>query len=191
MKRLAFIASSAVASAISLSALAAPETYVADGNHTYARFEYVHFGYSSQQSRFDTTTAKIVLDRVAHTGSADVTIDVKSVNTGVEKFNAHLKSDDFFSAEKYPTITFKSDKFTFDGDKLVAVDGNLTIKDVTKPVTLTVTSFVCQPHPMSKKDICGANATTRIKRSDFNTGKFVPAVSDDVTLTISIEAGKL
>ena len=70
------------------------------------------------------------------------------------------------------------------------MEGNLTLKGVTKPVTLTVTSFTCAPHPMLKKDACGANATAKIKRSEFNAGKYAPAVSDDVTLTFAIEAIK-
>lgn len=179
-----------IALASSLSAIAAPETYVADKNHTAARFEYNHFGYSTQQSRFDSTTGKVTIDRAAKTGSADITIDAKSINTGVEVFNGHLKGEDFFNVEKFPTITFKSSDFKFDGDKLASVSGDLTIKGITKPVTLTVTAFACQPHPMSKKDMCGANATAKIKRSDFNNGKYVPAVGDDVTLSIAIEAVK-
>ncbi len=95
-----------------------------------------------------------------------------------------------FDTAKYPTITFKSSNLKFDGDKLVAVNGDLTIKGVTKPVTLTVTSFHCMPHPMLKKEACGANATTKIKRSEFNAGKNAPFVSDEVTLTIPVEAIK-
>lgn len=78
----------------------------------------------------------------------------------------------------------------FDGDKPVAVEGNLTVKGVTKPVSLTVTSFQEMPHPMLKKDAIGANAVTKIKRSEFNMGKYAPYVSDDVTLTIAVEAVK-
>jgi len=190
MKRITLLAAIAVASAISLPALAAPETYAFDANHTAARFEYVHFGYSNQIQRFDKTTGKVTIDRAAKTGSVDVTIDTKSINTGVEVFNGHLKGEDFFNVEKFPTITFKSTAFKFDGDKPASIDGNLTIKGVTKPVTLTVTSFLCMPHPLAKKDACGANATTKIKRSEFNAGKYAPYVSDDVTITVAVEAFK-
>ena len=189
MKKLS-LASLAIASALSLPAFAAPETYVFDANHTVARFEYVHFGYSNQIQRFDKTAGKVTIDRAAKTGSVDVTIDTKSINTGVEVFNGHLKGEDFFNVEKFPAITFKSTAFKFEGDKPSAIDGNLTIKGITKPVTLTVTSFACMPHPMARKDACGANATTKIKRSEFNAGKYVPAVSDDVTISISVEAFK-
>lgn len=175
---------------LSSIAFAAPETYVLDVNHTKPRFEYNHFGYSTQLSRFDTVSGTITIDRAARTGSADVTIDAKSVNTGSTVFNGHIQGEDFFDTEKYPTITYKSDKFKFDGDKLVAVEGDLTIKGVTRPVTLTVTSMLCMPHPMTKKDACGANATAKVKRSDFNMGKYAPYVSDEVTLSIPVESMK-
>jgi len=175
---------------LSSIAFAAPETYVLDVNHTKPRFEYNHFGYSTQLSRFDTVSGTITIDRAAKTGSADVTIDAKSVNTGSTVFNGHIQGEDFFDTEKYPTITYKSDKFKFDGDKLVAVEGDLTIKGVTRPVTLTVTSMLCMPHPMTKKDACGANATAKVKRSDFNMGKYAPYVSDEVTLSIPVESMK-
>ncbi len=175
---------------LSSAAFAAPETYVIDTNHTKPRFEYSHFGYSTQLSRFDTTSGTITIDREAKTGSADVVIDAKSVDTGFALFNEHIQGEDFFDTAKYPTITFKSDKMKYDGDKVVEVDGNLTIKGITKPVVLVVTSMLCMPHPMMKKDACGANAIAVVKRSDFNMGKYVPYVSDSVTLTIPVESLK-
>lgn len=172
------------------AALAAAETYVIDPNHTAPRFEYNHLGYSNQLHRFDKTSGTIVFDRAAQTGAVDVTIDARSVNTGYPLFNGHIQGADYFDTAQYPTITFKSTQVRFDGDKPVAVAGNLTIKGVTRPVTLTVTSFQAMPHPMLKKDAIGANAVTRIKRSDFNMGKSAPFVGDDVTLSIAVEAIK-
>lgn len=172
------------------SAFAAPETYVIDNNHTMPRFEYSHFGYSTQVSRFDKTSGTITIDRVAKTGAVEVVIDAKSVNTGSALFNGHIQAADFFDTEMFPTITFKSTKMKFDGDKLAQVEGNLTIKGVTKPVVLVVTSMMCMPHPMLKKDACGANAIAVVKRSDFNMGKYAPYVGDEVTLTIPVESVK-
>jgi polyisoprenoid-binding protein YceI len=179
-----------IAAGFSMAAAAAPETYVIDGTHTFPRFEYSHFGYSNQVSRFDSTSGKITIDRAAKTGSVDVTIDAKSVDTGYATFNNHIQGEDFLSTAKFPTITYKSTKVNFNGDKVASVDGNLTIKGVTKPVTLTVTSFQCMPHPMLKKDACGANAVAKILRSDFGAGKYAPHVSDEVTLSFAIEAVK-
>jgi polyisoprenoid-binding protein YceI len=189
MNKLAFVAA-ATLGMLSGGAVAAPEIFGIDPTHTFPRFEYNHFGYSNQQHRFEKTSGKIVLDREARTGSVDVTIDTKSVNTGSALFNGHIQGEDFFSTEKFPTITFKSIAVKFDGDKPVAVDGNLTIKGVTRPVTLSVTHFHAMPHPMLKKDAIGANATTKLKRSEFNMGKYVPYVGDDITLTIAVEAVK-
>jgi polyisoprenoid-binding protein YceI len=187
MKKLAVLA---VAATLSSAAFAAPETYTIDGTHTLPRFGYSHFGYSDQVSRFDKTTGTIVIDRAAKTGSVDVSIDATSVDTGYPLFNEHIQGEDFLDTAKYPTISYKSDKLVFKGDKLVAVDGNLTVKGVTKPVRLTVVSLHCMPHPILKKDACGANAVAKIKRSDFGAGKYAPAVSDEVTLTIPVEAFK-
>ena len=187
MKQLATLITLAV---VATAAQAAPETYVIDNNHTYPFFTYSHFGFSSQTHQFDKTSGKVVLDRAAKTGSADVTIDATSVNTGLALFNQHIQDEDFFDTAKHPTITFKSSKMTFKGDQPVSLSGDLTIKGVTKPVTLTITHFKCMPHPMRKVDACGANATTQIKRTEFNMGKYAPNVSDEVTLTLAIEAVK-
>lgn len=184
------IALAAVAATLSSAAFAAPETYTIEGTHTYPRFEYSHFGYSTQISRFDKTSGTIVIDKAAKTGSVDVSIDATSVDTGYPLFNQHIQGEDFFDTAKYPTITYKSSSLKFEGDKLVAVEGNLTVKGVTKPVTLKVSSLHCMPHPMLKKDACGANATATIKRSEFNAGKYAPHVGDDVTISIAIEAIK-
>lgn len=171
-------------------ALAAPETYVVDGNHTFPRFSYNHLGYSIQMSRFDKATGTVTLDKAAKTAAVDIVIDTKSVNTGSATFNEHIQGEDFLDTTKYSTATFKSTKVNFDGDKPASIEGNLTLKGVTKPVTLTVTNFKAAPHPMLKKDAIGANATTKVKRTDFNMGKNVPYVGDEVTIDIAFEAVK-
>ena len=187
MKRIAILALTA---GLGLPAFAAPETYVIEPTHSFPSFSYTHLGFSTQQSKFDKTSGKVTIDRAAKTGSLDVSIDTKSVNTGSELFNGHIKGEDYFSVEKFPAITYTSSSFKFEGDKVASISGDLTIKGVTKPVTLTVTSFNCAPHPFTKKEVCGANANARIKRSEFNAGKNAPAVSDEVTLNIVVEAIK-
>ncbi|QWF71215.1 polyisoprenoid-binding protein [Methylomonas paludis] len=187
MKRMTFLA---LIATFSGTTLAAPDTYVIDNSHTLPRFSYSHFGYSNQESRFDKTSGKIVLDRQAKTGAVEVSVDTTSVDTGSTLFNEHIQGEDFLDTAKYPTMTFSSSKLKFEGEKLVAVEGTLTLKGVSKPVELTVTSFHCMPHPMLKKDACGANATTVVKRTDFNMGKYAPHVGDEVTITIPVEAVK-
>lgn len=117
-------------------------------------------------------------------------IDTQSVDTGYATFDEHIQGEDFLDTAKYPTATFKSTKVVFEGDKPVAVEGNLTLKGVTKPVTLTLTSFQAMPHPMMKKDAIGANAYTIVKRSEFNAGKHAPYVGDEVRIDIAVEAIK-
>ena len=191
MKTLTRIAAALVLSAAAAApALAAPETYTLDGAHSFPRFSYNHFGYSQQLSRFDKTTGTVVLDKAAKTGSVDVVIDTTSVNTGFPLFNQHIQGEDFLATAQFPTATFKSSQVVFEGDKPVSVKGELTIKGVTKPVTLTVTSFQAMPHPMLKKDAIGANAFTVIKRSEFNAGKYAPYVGDEVRIDIALEAIK-
>jgi polyisoprenoid-binding protein YceI len=186
LKHLSLI--TAVFAALAGSAIAAPVTYNVDESHTFPRFSYSHFGLSTQLSSFSKTAGKVVFDAQAKTGSVDITIDMKSVNTGFADFNGHIQGEEFLDTAKFPTATFKSTKVTFDGDKPKSIDGTLTIKGVSKPVTLTVTSFLAMPHPMMKKPALGANAFTTIKRSEFNAGKFAPYVGDEVRIDIALEA---
>jgi polyisoprenoid-binding protein YceI len=171
-----------------VSAVAAPVTYGVDGSHTFPRFSYSHFGYSTQLSSFSKTSGKVVFDVEAKKGSVEIVIDMKSVSTGFADFNEHIQGEDFLDTAKFPQATFKSTKVIFEGDKPQFIEGQLTIKGVTKPVTLTVTSFQAMPHPMMKKPALGANAFTVIKRSEFNAGKYAPYVGDAVRIDISIEA---
>ena len=142
------------------------------------------------QGRFDDTSGKVTLDRAAKSGSVEITIKTASVSTGFAKRDEHLKSPDFFNAAEFPAITYKSTAMHFKGDAPSSVDGNLTISGVTKPVTLTIDAFNCGTHPMNKKDVCGAAASTQIKRSDFGVKYGLPAVGDDVKLVFEIEAVK-
>lgn len=169
------------------AAVAAPATFIPNADHTFVRFSYDHLGFTTQESRFDRTTGTVTYDPTAATASLDLIIDTKSVDTGSERFNEHIQGTDFLDTAQYPTATFRSSSVKFDGDRPVSITGELTLKGVTRPVTLTVTSFKHGPN-MMKKDSIGANATATIKRTDFNMGKYAPTVGDEVTLTIAIEA---
>lgn len=184
------LALAALATTLAFPALAAPETYAVEGTHTYPSFSYNHLGFSTQTHRFLKTTGTIVWDKSAHTGSVDITIDAKSIDAGSALFAEHIQGPELFDTANHPTITFKSTQVKFEGDKPVSIDGNLTIKGVTKPVTLKVTHFVAMQHPMMKRDAIGANASAVIKRSEFNAGKYAPNVGDEVTITVSLEAIK-
>jgi polyisoprenoid-binding protein YceI len=188
MKKLIPVLGACAVAAIGYVAQAA-DTYKIDPNHSFPSFEINHMGFSTFRGRFDKTSGTITIDVAKKAGSADVTIDVDSVSTGVDKLNTHLKSPDFFDAAKFPTITFKSSSFKFKGDTPVAVTGDLTMHGVTKPVTLTVDSFACKPHPLLKVPACGAGASAVIKRSDWGIGSYPPAIlGEEVTLKIQVEA---
>jgi polyisoprenoid-binding protein YceI len=176
--------------AASFALPAAAETLSIDPTHTWPSFEVNHLGFTTQRGRFDKTDGKIVLDTAAKTGSIDIKIDTGSINMGLEKWNKHMMSPDFFNVEKFPTMYFKSSKLKFDGDKLVGADGELTLLGVTKPVSLNVTGYRCGNHPMNKKPMCGADINTSIKRSDFGMVYGLPAVGDDIKIIIPIEAFK-
>ena len=178
-----------ITAASALPATAA-DSYTIDPGHTYPNFEINHLGFSTMHGRFGATSGKIMLDSTAKSGSMDITIDATSIDTGHAKRDTHLKSEEFFNVGKFSTLTYKASKLKFNGDKLTGADGELTLLGVTKPVSLAVTSFNCGPHPMNKKQMCGANATATIKRSDFGLSTFLPAVGDEVKISIEVEATK-
>jgi polyisoprenoid-binding protein YceI len=176
-----------IAASLATTALAAPVTYNFDPNHSFVRFGYGHMGFSHQQSQFDKVSGSLTYDDAAKTGSANVVIDISSVDTGSAMLNEHLQSADFFDVAKYPTATFQSTALRFDGDMPVALEGNLTVHGVTRPVTLTITHFKHGLNMMKRQQI-GGDATATIKRSDFGLGKLAPMVDDTVVLNVDFEA---
>jgi len=187
------LSAAAVASIVAAgaTAAAAQETYVIDPVHSQPMFEARHMGFSQQRGSFAKSTGKITLDRAAKTGSVDIVIDTTSIRTYDPRLDDQMKSENFFNVAKYPTMEFKGNKMVFDGDRVVQVDGDLTLLGVTKPVSLKVTNFVCGEHPMNKKPMCGAEATTTVMRSEWGMKYGLPkAVSDEIKLTIPIEAYK-
>jgi polyisoprenoid-binding protein YceI len=180
--------------AVLVSSLSVPvafaDSYTIDSTHTFPSFEINHLGFSTQRGRFNKTTGKITLDVAKKTGSIEVTIDATSLSTGLEKLEEHLRGDGFFEVAKFPTITFKSNKLNFKDNNLVSVDGDFTLHGVTKPLSLKVSHFKCGVHPIYKKEVCGADASATIKRSEFGISQFLPAVGDEVKLLIQVEAAK-
>jgi len=166
------------------------DNYSIDPAHTFPNFTINHLGFSTMHGRFNTTKGNLSIDLAKKTGSVEITIDTASVDTGFKKRDDHLRSPDFFNANEFPEITFKSTKVTFNGNDKASVEGNLTIKGVSKPVTLNVDHIKCGVHPMNKKEVCGFNATTSIKRSDFGVKYGAPAIGDEVDITLEAEAVK-
>lgn len=171
------------------SAMAA-DTYNIDPNHTYPSFEADHLGISVWRGKFTKTSGTVTVDRATKTGALDIVIDAKSIDFGLEKMSNHARSPEMFNVEKFPEVTYKSRALKFDGDTLVAVDGDLTLMGVTKPVMLAVKSFKCIQHPMLKREVCGADVAAEFKRTDFGLNYGVPRFSPDVKLAIQVEAIK-
>lgn len=174
--------------------LAAPayaaDEYTIDPDHTFPMFEVSHMGFSTQRGRFNKTSGKIVLDRAAKQGSVDLVIDVASLDMGFPLWDEQMASEDYFNTENYPTMTYRSARLIFEGEELVAAEGFLTLLGVSKPVRLTVSNFKCGAHPFFKKEMCGAEISTTIKRSDFGMTKALSVVGDEIRIHSPVEAFK-
>jgi polyisoprenoid-binding protein YceI len=165
--------------------LVAAGTYQVDPNHTQVTWQVNHMGFSLLEGQFGASGGTITIDPARLTATQlDVTFAVDQLSTTSEGFTKHLKSKDFFDAEANPTARFVSTGVRASGNG-ATITGNLTIKNVTKPVTLQATFVGAGQNPMSKKLNFGFRATGSIKRSDFGLGMAVPAVSDKVDLTIN------
>ncbi len=182
------------ASVVALTLLGAAPSFAADvyklePTHTSVTFQYTHFGFSHPTGKFMNAVGSVSLDEKAPANSSvEVSFAIAGLDTGVAALDTHLKSPDFFDAAKFPTATFKSTKVELTGADTAKVTGDLTIKGVTKPVTLNVKLNQKAIHPMMKKMDAGFTATGSIKRSDFGMGAYVPAVSDQIDLYIEAEA---
>ncbi|MDR2335541.1 MAG: YceI family protein [Burkholderiaceae bacterium] len=165
--RTAFFALATAAALMAGAAHAETATYAVDPTHTFATFEISHFGASVNRARFDKKEGSVQLDKAAKTGKVELTLQMDSINSGTAPFNKHLQSAEIFDVEKFPTAKFVGDKFTFDGDKVVSVSGDLTIKGKTQPVTFKANQFACYDSPMVKREVCGGDFETTIDRTAF------------------------
>ena len=165
MKR---ILTAVVLSAVPGLVLAAPVAYELDPTHTYPSFEADHLGgLSTWRGKFNRSSGRVVIDREARTGSVEVSIDVRSIDFGNDELNAHALTPEMFDAARYPAATFKGAISGWSADRPASVAGELTLRGVTRPVTLTVNAFHCRPHPLAKKEVCGADAVASFNRADF------------------------
>ena len=159
-----------VASLLTLAAFssrAAETRYEIDPQHTYPSFEADHMGMDHWRGKFNRSAGSIMLDKQAGTGSIDVTVDIDSIDFGLDALNKEALGAEMFDAAKFPTATYKGKLATFVDGKPTTVDGALTLHGVTRPLTLRITQFKCMPHPLNKKDWCGADAEATFDRSQF------------------------
>lgn len=159
---------SAILPVIACGVSAAPATYNLDPTHTYPSFEADHFGgLSVWRGKFTKSSGVVTLDRAAKSGTIDVTVQTDSLDFGMAKMDEHAKGADLFDVEKYPTATYKGKFTAFNGDVPTEAQGEFTLHGVTKPLTLKINRFKCMPHPMYKKEVCGADASAELNRADY------------------------
>jgi polyisoprenoid-binding protein YceI len=153
------------------AACADPVTYQIDPAHTYPSFEADHFGgMSVWRGKFDKSSGTIVLDREKGTGTVEVSVDTASINFGNPKLDEHAKSAEMFDVAKYPTATYKGTLSDFKNGTPTKIVGQFTLHGVTRPLTLTINSFMCKKYPappMDGKEHCGADASGSLSRADY------------------------
>lgn len=190
MNPIRLMAVSAFSALFAQAALAAPSTYNIEPSHTYPSFEADHMGgVSVWRGKFNKTSGTVTVDKAAKTGTVDITVDIDSVDYGFDLMNTKAKSEELFDVAKFPTATYKGKLAGFKNGAPTKVLGDLTLHGVTKPVELKVLSFKCIPHPMLKRELCGADALATFKRDEFgmDAGKNW-GFKMDVTLRIQVEA---
>ncbi len=181
----------ATLAAATLGAQAQPATYAIDPTHTFATFEISHFGTSTNRGRFDRKAGTVQFDKAAKTGRLDITIETGSISSGTPAFDKHLQSKDFFNVAEFPTARFVGDRFSFNGDKVSEISGQLTLLGKTQPVTLKAVNFNCYMNQMLKVEVCGGDFETSIVRSQYGMNWGLNfGFSDAVRLVVQAEAIK-
>jgi len=187
-------------SLIALAAAAALSTGIAhaemagysiDPTHTFVTFEISHFGAAMNRGRFDKKEGSVQFDRAGKAGKVEISFDATSINTGTPAFDKHLQSADLFNAAQHPKISFVSDKFVFNGDKVSEVSGQLTLLGKTAPITLKANQFNCYQSPMLKREVCGGDFEATIDRTQWGMNYGVEwGFAKNVRLVVQVEAVK-
>jgi polyisoprenoid-binding protein YceI len=173
---------------LAAGAFAAPQVYTIEPGHTYPSFMAGHQGVSHWMGKFNRSSGKVWLDREHSTGKIDITIDVSSINFGFPMLDKIMQGPDYFDTAKYPAATYKSDSITFVNGQPAAINGQLTLRGVTKPVALSLTAFKCRQNPMFNREVCGGDATGEFDRAQFGLTKAVEAGDSMIKLIIQVEA---
>jgi polyisoprenoid-binding protein YceI len=189
--RSSLLSLAAAAALLSGATTAQAATYAIDPAHTYVTFEIAHFGTSTNRGRFDKKDGNVEFDRAAKSGKVEITVDTGSINTGFAAFNKHLQSADLFDVEKFPTMKFVANKFSFNGDKVTEVSGNLTLLGKTNPLTLKATNFNCYDNPMLKREVCGGDFEGVLDRTQYGMNYGIDwGFPKNVRLVVQVEAVK-
>ena len=155
---------------VAVAASAAPNAYVIDPNHTFPSFEADHMGISVWRGKLNKSSGKVLYDKTAGTGTVEVVTELASIDFGLDALAAWARGKDFFDVKKYPRAVFKGRLESPVNGVPTQLVGELTLHGVTRPLTLAVNSLKCIPHPMLKRDYCGADASGSFNRDDFGLG---------------------
>lgn len=187
MKRIHLSAACALLALVSSQAVLA-DSFTIDPEYTVPEFEVGHLGFTTQRGRFNRADGKIQLDIRARTGSVDFTVHTDSIDMGSRAWTVHVRSEGLFDVAHYPTMTFHSDRLLFEGDKVVGAEGRFTLLGITQPLALTVSGFGCAANPANGRYMCAGDVSATIKRSNFGMTKYIPTVSDEIKISVPVEA---
>ena len=170
------------------TAQAASEQYTIEPAHTYPSFEVSHQGISYWRGKFNKTSGKIWLDREKQTGRIEITVDTATANFGFPLLDQRVRSEEWFDVEKYPTANYVGDSITFRQGVPVSVNGQLTLRGVTRPVKLDIVEFKCVESPMFKREVCGGDVRAELDRREFGMVQDIFNGNGKVRLQIQVEA---
>lgn len=169
-------------------AAAAPEVWRLDPDQTRVHFEVQHFGTSTSRGRFGAITGSITLDRAARRGEVSITVDTASVSTGLAPFDAVLRGNDLLASATFPQAWFVASRLGFDGDRLARLDGEFTLRGISRPLSLRALRFACRDDAARGREVCGGDFEGELRRSDFGMSYGLPFVADRVRLVVQVEA---
>jgi polyisoprenoid-binding protein YceI len=173
---------------VAASARAEPAPYRLDADNTRVHFEVLHFGTSTSRGRFDKVAGSIQYDPAARRGEVSIEIDTASVSTGIAPFDSVLRRADMLATQAHPKAWFVSRRFVFDGERLAGIEGDFTLRGITRSLVLQAAQFGCRPHPGLQRDLCGGDFEAELKASEFGLTYALPFTSDRIRLVIQVEA---
>lgn len=168
-------------------AQAEPAVYLIDAEHSFVYFEVLHFGTSTLRGRFGALDGHVELDRAAGRGAVSLRIDPAAVDTGMPAFDARLRQGDLLATEAHPRAYFVATNFSFEGPKVSAVRGELTLRGISQGLELRALRFGCHTHPLLQREVCGGDFEGELRRGDFGASFGMPFVANRVRLLVQVE----
>ena len=177
----------ALGASCGLPAAAEPVNYRLDPDHSFIHFEVLHFGTSTLRGRFGPAQGVVMLDRAQRSGDVSLSLRSATLDTGVKVLDKRLCAADLFACAEEPQVYFVARGFEFDGDKVRRINGELTLRGVSRGLALQATRFGCHAHPDNGRQVCGGDFEGEVRRSDFGMSFGLPFVSDTVRLRVQVE----